>query len=325
MKKNILAIALLLTLFSCQKINPDVGGNLVTPTVEEDNTLPSITLSSTQLYYEKFGKADSTKVFVLEGGPGNDFKYLKVLNNVVNGWSLPQRYQVIYHDYRGSGLSKRHPTSELSIAILLKDFEELVDKLAPNQKIILIGHSHGGLVAAQYINAHPDRVKGVVFIEPGAFSRAINDKTVDVTKPNYFASDVNQILWMRQLISANNHAKADYQWSLAAANYSDPLRGENCSTQSNRFGSACSLAVALDEVVRGNYDYTTNLGNFKKKALFISSDQTKDIGYDFQEAYQAKLFPNYQHIKEVGTGHTGIVTCRTNETLGYIKTYLSGL
>jgi proline iminopeptidase len=325
MKKNILAIALLLTLFSCQKNDPDVGGDLVAKTVEEDNTLPSITLSSTQLYYEKFGKADSTKVFVLEGGPGNDFKYLKVLNNVVNGWSLPQNYQVIYHDYRGSGLSKRHPTSELSIAVLLKDFEELVDKLAPNQKIILIGHSHGGLVAAQYINSHPDRVKGVVFIEPGSFSRAINDKAIDVTKPNYFASDVNQILWMRQLISANNHAKADYQWALAAANYSDPLRGENCSPPSNRFGAACSLTVGIDEVVNGSYDYTTNLGNYKRKVLFISSDQTKDIGYDFQEAHQTKLFPNYQHIKEVGTGHTGMITCRTTETLGYIKTYLSGL
>jgi proline iminopeptidase len=262
---------------------------------------------------------------MLEGGPGNDYRYLLDLNKAVNGWSLPQNYEVIYHDYRGSGLSRRHPVSELSIAVLLKDLEELIDRFAPNQKVILIGHSHGGLVAAQYVNAHPDRVKGVVFIEPGAFSRAINDRTIKVTDINYFGADVNKIIWLKQLVSANNHEKGDYQFSLLAVNYSDPQRGENCGSKSYRFGIAVSLAIAFDEVNKGQYDYTANLGKFTPKVLFLSSDQTRDVGYDFQQAHQVGLFPNHQHIKITGTGHTGIINCRTDETLGYIKTYLEGL
>ena len=324
--KKLTVIAVLICLFnSCTKIDPGEPGILVPKTVDEDASLPSVTLSTTQLHCQSFGPKNREKIFMLEGGPGNDYRYLLDMNKVVNGWSLPQNYEVIYHDYRGSGLSKRHPTSELSIAVLLKDLEELIDKFAPNQKVILIGHSHGGFVAAQYVNAHPDRVKGVVFIEPGAFSRAINDKAGKVTDINYFGADVNKIMWLRQLISANNHEKGDYQFSLSAVNYADPLRGENCNLKIYRFGLAISLAIAFDEVNEGQYDYTTNLRNFTPKALFISSDQTKDIGYDFQQAHQVGLFPNYQHIKVIGTGHAGVINCRTDETLGYIKTYLEGL
>lgn len=325
MKKLILLVVLICLFTGCSKIDPDAYGNLVPKTVDEDPSLPSVTLSNTKLYYQSFGNVDNEKIFILEGGPGNDFRYLLDLNKEVDGWSLPGNYQVIYHDYRGSGLSKRHPISQLSIDIILKDLEELIDKFAPNQKVILIGHSHGGLVAAQYVNAHPDRVKGVVFIEPAAFSRAINDKTIKVTDINYFGSDVNKIMWLKQIISANNHTQGDYQFSLLAANYSDPFRGQNCSSPSYRFGLAISLAIAFKEVNEGQYDYTTNLGNFTPKALFISSDQTKDIGYDFQQSNQVGLFPKHQHIKMVGTGHSGIINCRTEETLGYIKIYLEGL
>jgi proline iminopeptidase len=325
MKKLSVIAVLLCLLNSCDKIDPAEDGNLVPKTVDEDVSLPNITLSTTQLHYQSFGSQDYEKIFMLEGGPGNDFRYLLDMNKEVNGWSLPQNYEVIYHDYRGSGLSKRHPASELSIAVLLKDLEELIDRFAPNQKVILIGHSHGGLVAAQYVNAHPERVKGAVFIEPGAFSRAINDRTIKVTDINYFGKDANQIMWLRQLISANNHNKGDYQFSLLAANYSDSQRGQNCNSKSYRFGLAVSLAIAFDEVNYGQYDYTTNLGNFTSKVLFLSSDQTKDIGYDFQQAHQVGLFPHHEHIKVVGTGHAGIINCRTNETLGYIKSYLESI
>ena len=325
MKRLFIITILISCFYSCKKEDPNEVGNLVHKTVEEDTSLPSVVLSSTKLHVQAFGNKDSVKIFMLEGGPGNDFRYLLDLNKSANGWSLPQHYQVIYHDYRGSGLSKRHPTSELSIAVLLKDLEELIDKFAPNQKVILIGHSHGGFVAAQYVNAHPERVKGVVFIEPGAFSRSINDKTIKVTDINFLASDINKILWFRQLISADNHIKGDYQFSLTAANFTDPNRGKNCNSKSYRFGLAASLAIAIDEVNEGQYDYTTNLKNFSSKALFISSDQSKDIGFDFQQSHQVGFFRNHQHIKVVGTGHAGLINCRTEETLGYIRSYLKKL
>lgn len=313
-------------LTSCEMLeDPNQEGNLVAKTVTEDASLPSVQLTSTKLHVQTYGSANRTKIFVLEGGTGEDFRYLLVLNNSNNGWSLPQRYQVIYHDYRGCGLSQRHPLAELTLALSLQDLEELVDKFAPNEKIILIGHSHGGFVAAQYLNTHPDRVKGAVFIEGGAFSTQINNQIPSVSSVNYLGMDINQILWARQLIGMDNHARADYLYDVGRANRNNRDRGENCPSPNYRAGAASAIAIAIGEVYDGNYDYTTNLSSFKPKVLFISSDQSKDLGYDFQQKYQASLFPNYLHKKIVGTGHTGIITCRTAETLGYIQAYLDEL
>jgi proline iminopeptidase len=85
------------------------------------------------------------------------------------------------------------------------------------------------------------------------------------------------------------------------------------------------LAIGFDEVSKGHYDFTTNLGSYTSKVLFISSDQTQDIGYDFQQKNQVVLFPNVSHEKIIGTGHTGIINCKTDETLGLIKTYIESL
>ncbi|MDX2068637.1 MAG: alpha/beta hydrolase [Haliscomenobacter sp.] len=318
-----LIVAFLAT--SCELLDPNEEGNLVAKTVAEDLSLPSVQLSSTKLHVQTYGSPQKTKIFMLEGGTGEDFRYLLVLNNPVKGWSLPQQYQVIYHDYRGCGLSQRHPSKELTIALSLKDLEELIDKYAPNEKIILIGHSHGGFVAAQYLNSHPDRVKGAVFIEGGAFSTAINKKLPKVNSVNYFGMDINQILWVKQLIGMDNHTKADYLYDIGRINRNNADRGQNCPSPNYRAGAASAIAIAIGEVYDGNYDFTTKLSTFQPQVLFISSDQSKDLGFDFQERYQASLFPNYIHKKIVGTGHTGIITCRTEETLGYIKEYLEGI
>ena len=326
MRTSVLGITLLaLALTSCQQMDPSEEGNLVAQTVTEDLSLPAVQLSSTRLHVQTYGNPDSTKIFVLEGGTGEDFRYLLPLNNPVEGWSLPEHYQVIYHDYRGCGLSQRHPVEDLTIARSLRDLEELVDQFAPDEKIILLGHSHGGFVAAQYLNTHPDRVKGAIFIEPGAFSTAINQQLPSVASVNYFGEDINQILWVKQLIGMNDHARADYVYDIGRANRNNQARGETCPSLNYRAGAASVIAIAIGEVYDGNYDFTTRLSSFQTKVLFISSDQSQDLGYDFQEKYQASLFPHYTHKKMEGTGHSGIITCETNETVGYIREYLEGL
>lgn len=325
MRVLILILFSIIILSGCKKLDPDEDGNLVAKTVTEDNSIPSVQLNSTKLHCQSYGNADSTKIFVLEGGPGDDFKYLLDLNKAISGWSLPQHYQVIYHDYRGCGLSQRHPMSELTMDNSLKDLEQLINLYAPNQKVILIGHSHGGFVAGQYLNTHPNRVKGVVFIEPGAFSSDINKKLPAVNSVNYFGTDINQILWVKQLIGMDNHSKADYIYDVGRANRDNTNRGQNCPSGNYRAGAASALSIAIDEVNNSTYNYTQQMTTFPTKVLFISSDQSKDLGYDFQQQYQSVLFPNYDHKKIIGTGHSGLINCKTDETLNYIKTYLEQL
>ncbi|WP_128544790.1 alpha/beta fold hydrolase [Larkinella soli] len=313
----------LLALAACQSLDPAQPGNLVARTVDEDPSLPSVTLSGTRLHVQTYGDPKKTKVFVLEGGPGDDFRSLLPLNQAVDGWSLPANYQVVYHDYRGCGLSRRHPMSELTMAQSLGDLEELIDRLAPGEPVVLVGHSHGGKVAVQYVNQHPERVKGLVLLEPGSFSSEIVKNTPSSASLNYFGADVNRILWAKQLIGMGNHQQADYVYDLAKLNQQNAGRGEDCPPVYYRSGTAAVIAIALGEVENGTYDFTTNLSRFTKPVLFISSEFTDDIGYAFQEKYHVGYFRQHEHVKIPGTGHEGIVNCKAAESLRHIRRYLS--
>ncbi|WP_338063558.1 alpha/beta hydrolase [Zunongwangia pacifica] len=310
--------------YSCETQDPGEPGNLVPATVVEDPSLTSISLSGTRLYYASYGNPAGTKIFVLEGGPGDDFRYLLDFNQSNKGWSLLQDYQVIYHDYRGCGLSQRHPKDELTMANSLKDLEELVDHFAPDEQVIFIGHSHGGVVATQYINSHTERVKGAVLLKPGGFSATINTHLPEANAVNLLGKDINQALWIKQLIGLDDHEKADYYYGIARVTLDRENRGERCPSKNFRGGAAAALAIAIDEVNDGNYDFTTHLDRFTEQVLFISSEES-DLGYTFQEKYRVGQYPYQSHIHMEGTGHNGLINCKTSETLGYIKAYLEGL
>ncbi|MGA0559311.1 alpha/beta hydrolase [Larkinella sp. VNQ87] len=316
----------LLALAACQTLDPAEPGNLVARTVDDDSSIPAVALSETRLHVQPYGDAKKTKVFVLEGGPGDDFRSLLALNQSVEGWSLPANYKVIYHDYRGCGLSRRHPMSELTVEKSIKDLEELIDHFAPNEPVILVGHSYGGRIAVQYTNTHLERVKGLILLEPGSFSSEIEKNTPSaINRLNFFAKDINQFLWVKQLIGMDNHAQADYVYDLAKANKESTDRGLDCQATYYRSGAASTIAIALGEAQDAAFDCTTQLHLFEKPVLFISSELTEDIGYDFQEKYQVGFFKNREHVKISGTGHEGIVNCQAAESLKHIRRYLAKL
>ena len=325
MRFRLLLVPLLSMVFvACNTLDPALPGNLVPPTVEDDPDLPSMAVNNTLLHVERFGDPDLPKLFVLEGGPGDDFIYLLDLLQRVDGYSLTDDYHVIYHDYRGCGLSRRHPLEELTMEESLRDLEGLVDALAPGQEVYFIGHSHGGVVATQFLNRHPARVAGAVLIEPGALSVALNEQLPAANDVNVFGQDVNRILWAKQLIGQGNHAEADYYYGVARINIDADNRGESCPSRTRRGGAAAAIAIAIREVNDGDYDFTTNLSAFTQPVLFISSDES-DLGVEFQAAFQVPLFADARHEVVTGTGHNGLINCTTERTLRLIRGYLESL
>ena len=319
--KIVLPFFLLLVLTGCERLDPARPGNLVPPTVTDDATLPVVTLTSTSLHYAEFGDPANPKVFVLEGGPGDDFRYLLDLNISVDGRQLSDDYHLIYHDYRGCGLSRRHPLGELTMAHSLADLEEFIDRFAPGEAISLIGHSHGAVVATQYLNLYPERVAGAVLIEPGALSSTINEELPAANEVNLFGKDINRILWVKQQIGLDDHALADYFFGVARVNVDADNRGQSCPSLNYRGGAAAAIAIAIDEVNSGQYDYTTSLDRYSGEVLFISSDES-DLGFAFQEEHQVPRFPNTIHELTEGTGHNGLINCETERTVGLIRSYL---
>lgn len=71
--------------------------------------------------------------------------------------------RVIAIDQRGHGHSDK-PRSGFTMPDLRADVEGVLDVLGINQKVVLVGHSFGGAVAAEFAVAHPERIDRLVLI-----------------------------------------------------------------------------------------------------------------------------------------------------------------
>ena len=97
------------------------GNYSVPKTVENDKSLPHITVNNIVYHAETFGDKKNDVVVVIHGGPGNDYRYLLPLKALAND------YFVIFYDQRGSGLSPRVEGSEQSLENSLKDLSDIID------------------------------------------------------------------------------------------------------------------------------------------------------------------------------------------------------
>lgn len=71
--------------------------------------------------------------------------------------------RVVAFDARGHGLSDK-PESTYTMAELQRDLKALIDQLNLPPRFVLVGHSFGGAVAAEYAAAHPHRLEALVLI-----------------------------------------------------------------------------------------------------------------------------------------------------------------
>jgi proline iminopeptidase len=118
------------------------------------------------------GPRRPTPVVFLHGGPGiadmaGDAAYFGRLTG--------DGYDVFVYDQVGTGRSNRlQDPSRYTIAREVADLEAIRQRIGAD-RMVLIGHSWGGQVAAAYLAAHPDRVARVVFSSPGALAPALDD------------------------------------------------------------------------------------------------------------------------------------------------------
>ncbi len=300
-------IGTIVMLAACSKERKiDEAGNLVPKTVEQDATIPSINVNGTQLHAEAFGHPDSALLIVLHGGPGADYRYLLNCKAFANNG-----YRVIFYDQRGSGLSKRHPKDSYTLQIIYDDLSAVINKYrtSPNQKVFLLGHSWGAMLATAYINQYPTRINGVVLAEPGGF---VWQDVLDYIKRSrsikLTSELLNDILYTDQFLSGreSEHAILDYKYALfgvADGNKDNPT-GDEGRSPGWRPGAIVNNAL-FDIGDRDKPDWTKNLSQYTTKVLFVYSEKNKAYGLAHVKKVSA-AYPNVQLLKINGAGHNMI-------------------
>jgi hypothetical protein len=134
------------------------------------------TAQGIEIYYEKTDFvcqedkdcSNPPVIFLLHGFGANTFSYREVIE------PLSQLGDVIAYDRPGFGLSER-PTSwegENPYGSIGQDLilDELMAQFASGRDVILVGHSAGGTLAAQYVVDNKDAIQGLILISPAILS-----------------------------------------------------------------------------------------------------------------------------------------------------------
>jgi proline iminopeptidase len=120
----------------------------------------SFTRDGVELHYRTAGTG--TPVVLLSGGPGFEVDYMGPV-----GEFLPNSYQRVLYEQRGTGRSKvRLAPETMTVQHVVEDLDALRVHLR-RDRLLLVGHSWGGMLAMAYAAAHPNRVDRIILIGAG--------------------------------------------------------------------------------------------------------------------------------------------------------------
>lgn len=327
-----LAIAAMLFVSCTKERFINQPGNLVPKTVDQNAGLPSITVNGARLHSEAFGHPDSTMIVAIHGGPGGDYRHLlKCRDLAAHG------YRVVFYDQRGSGLSQRFPQKSYTalgtgaLDLMYDDLSGVIAhyRTSPKQKVILIGHSWGGILATGYAGKHPDAIQGLVVCEPGGFKwDDIEDYVSKSRSFNLWSESLNDATYIDQFLSGkeDQHEILDYKLALLASK--NEITGEENTEPGSFWRSGAVVNTALFKVGKEhNPDFVDGISHFKKPVLFLYSEKNKA----YPDSWAHKIsgaFNSAALFKVSGTGHNGIIsdkTAWTQTTLPKLLSYFHSL
>lgn len=306
MYKLIPIILLGLLLHCCQKKDWAEPGALVPLTVDQDPSLPSLQINGTLLHAEAHGNPNDPLIIVIHGGPGADYRSMLDAKAFAN-----HGFYVVFYDQRGSGLSKRENKEQYegqgAIQLFIDDLGAIIDlyQISDTQKVFLLGHSWGAMLATAYINQNPSRINGAILAEPGGLTWP--QTTEYLTRSNhikFFSEALNDAIFTEQIMAGRSeHEVLDYKASFFSNFENAP---GNTIGNSGPYPSWRSGAVAFSSLIDNadiySFDFTTQLKQFNPKILFLYSERNKAYGLEWAQKVSApypsaeiKLLENCGH------------------------------
>lgn len=145
------------------------------------------------------GDADDPVVIFVHGGRDHAGCWESVIEAVPRNWAI------FAPDLRGHGDSDWSPGGCYTPWDYATDLDALVRTVRPEGQVFLVGHSLGGAVSLQYAGARPDRVAGVLVIEPFGMGRGLS---ADTALYGTISQDVIKVTPVEQRIPAPDRIAA---------------------------------------------------------------------------------------------------------------------
>jgi pimeloyl-ACP methyl ester carboxylesterase len=223
-----------------------------------------------RLFVDDAGSGGPAVVFV-HAAAGNAGHWSEILAHV------RATHRALAIDLRGHGRSQLPPDGDYSIEAFASDVARVTDALQI-ERFVLVGHSLGGAVSAAYAGAHPERLAGLLLLDPATDARALADE---------------QTRGMMRALHADAYATTEQAWQPLLAPSTEAVRQRVLSDL--RRTPEPTVVGSLGALLR--FDPVAALSKYRgsKRALITASNDTPN-------AYH-RIVPGIAHIRIDGTGH----------------------
>lgn len=260
----------------------DSPGCLPETVSQDERWPPRFTANDSLFHGEVTGPGDAPVVIVVHGGPGADYRSLRPLTR------LSPRFRVVLYDQRGTGLSPRVPPDQLSFEQYLEDLDAIVTMFGRDSgATVLLGHSFGGQLVAQYVSRHPEKVESAILAEPGPLNQELaaigptRGFTLDSILPGTIARTE-----ARNLDCPDEHAGDDYfiEQMMARANPGYWCEDTPPGNALWRAGYAANRQVtkSMDRSDGTLKDLVSDIDRFQGRILFLASECNSILGAEYQ-------------------------------------------
>jgi proline iminopeptidase len=293
------------------------GQYTVPATTTDDPALPSRNIAGYRYHLEVFGLPTRPVVVVVHGGPGGDYRYLLPLT------PLSDEYQVVFYDQRGSGLSPRVSDEELGFDESVDDLDAVINSVSPHAPVRIVGHAWGALVAAAYLDRHPDHVSHAVLAEAPFLTAERGNQWFETERQgrpplslSRMARAWRALMQSLYVYGPDEDARADFlrQGLLSLEAPEHALAGYYCGADLAtahlpvwRTGARAFDGIFAKSTDGGGHftidPVSPNVKRFPHKVLLVAGSCDAIIGADTQRE-QMGLFSNAELAIIEGAGHT---------------------
>lgn len=134
-----------------------------------------VPVHGTKLWCHVIGSGET--IVIVHGGPGMEHTYF-----LPQLYSLALKYRLVFYDQRGSG---RSPVEVDPASMTMDQFVEDLDSIRSYfklDKMNLMGHSFGGLIAMRYAVKYPEHLQRLILMNPTPQSSYWRDSSLAMMK-----------------------------------------------------------------------------------------------------------------------------------------------